>query len=174
MEGFKRIRDPYRRRYIALALDRVRGEFGRSLVSFVLYGSVARGDDDKKSDIDVLSILDTDKIYGERCGILGKILVELYKTDLAQMMMDLGYNIFIEFYPLNVQEALTFRPLYLDMVNDAVILYDKDDFFKKILIKVSGTLSKFGSRRIWLNEREWIWIIKPDIKFGEEVSYEFE
>ena len=174
MEGFKRIRDPYRRRYVASALDRVREEFGCSLVSYVLYGSVARGDDDKQSDIDVLSILDTDKSYGERCSILGKILAELYRTDLAQMMMNLGYNIFIEFYPLNVQEALTFRPLYLDMIDDAIILYDRNGFFKNILIKTSRVLSKLGSRRVWLNEREWVWIIKPDIRFGEEVSYEFE
>ena len=63
--------------------------------------------------------------------------------------------------------------IYLDMIHDAIILYDKNNFFKSILEKVSRTLSKLGSKRVWLNEKEWYWILKPDIKFGERIEYEF-
>lgn len=42
-EGVEHVMDPYRRRYIALALDSVKETFGDSLISCVLYGSLGRG-----------------------------------------------------------------------------------------------------------------------------------
>ncbi|RLF16777.1 MAG: nucleotidyltransferase domain-containing protein [Thermoprotei archaeon] len=172
--GLKCISDPNRRKYLALVLNEIKSEFRNSLVSCVLYGSVARGDDDKHSDIDLLLVLDTDMSYGERCTMLGRVLTRVYKTDLAQRLLEMGYNIFVEFYPLNITEASVFRPIYLDMIHDAVILYDRNNFFEKVLNRVSKLLKKLGSKRIWLGEKEWIWVIKPDICFGEEVSYELE
>ncbi|MCX8162569.1 MAG: nucleotidyltransferase domain-containing protein [Candidatus Bathyarchaeota archaeon] len=173
-EGVEYVIDPYRRRYIALALDSVKEIFGDSLISCVLYGSLGRGGDDKPSDTDLLLVLDTCMSYSERCDMLGKMLAKLYTTDLAYTMARLGYNIFIEFYPLSVEEALVFRPIYLDMVEDAVILYDKDGFFKSILAKTRSLLSKLGSRRVWIDRDRWVWILKPDISFGEEIRYELE
>ena len=172
--GLEHIRDPYRREYVVLALDKAKKALGNSLVSCVLYGSVARGDDNRHSDIDLLLVLDTDMSYGERCVVLGRILAGIYRTDLVQKLLEMGYNVFIEFYPLNIEEASVFRPIYLDMIHDAVILYDKGCFFEKILNRVSKLLRRLGAQRIWLNEKEWIWLLKPDLRFGEEISYEFE
>ncbi|MEM2661198.1 MAG: hypothetical protein QXS74_07760 [Nitrososphaeria archaeon] len=80
---FKLIRDPYRREYIALALKTVKNILGNYLISFVLYGSVARWDDER-SDVDVLMVLDSDISYSKRCYIFSKILTELYRSKLAQ------------------------------------------------------------------------------------------
>ena len=38
-------------------------------------------------------------------------------------------------------------PLYLDMVEDAIIAYDKDDFFKKILERVRKRLEELGVKK---------------------------
>lgn len=173
-DSLKYIKDPYRREYIALTLKNVKNVFGDSLVSFVIYGSVARGDDNEQSDVDILIVLDTSMSYSERCNVFGRILADLYRSEVAWRLMELGYNVFIEFYPLSVEEALVFRPIYLDMVYDSVILYDRNDFFRGILTRTSKILFKLGSQRIWINDREWIWILKPNLSFGEEVLYEFK
>ncbi len=169
---FERIKDPIRRRYISKVFELIKEKFGDKLISFVIYGSVARGQDNPNSDIDILLIIDTKLSFSERCSILADILIKLYSEE-AKQLIEKGYNPSIEFYPLNVEEAKTFRMIYLDMIHDAIILYDKNNFFKSILEKVSRTLSKLGSKRVWLNEKEWYWILKPDIKFGERIEYEF-
>ena len=47
-------------------------------------------------------------------------------------------------------------PLYLDMVEDAIIVYDKDDFFRKILQNVRNRLKELGSKRVRMGKR-WYW-----------------
>ena len=112
-KGFENIRDVNRREYLKLVLEEVRKEFGVSLISFIVYGSVARGDDDKLSDVDVLLILDTSESYSERCSRLAKILTKIYAHKLTLKLIEEGYNVFIEFYPLSLNEALNFRPIYV-------------------------------------------------------------
>jgi hypothetical protein len=57
------------------------------------------------------------------------------------------------------------------MVEDAVILYDKDGFFSRVMDRLRGRLRELGARRIWVGDR-WYWMLKPDIKFGEVVNIE--
>ena len=76
--------------------------------------------------------------------------------------------------PLSVEEASVFRPVYVDMVEDAVVLLDRGGFLERILKKVSKLLERLGSRRVRTGEGEWFWILKPGVELGEEVSYELE
>jgi len=70
-----------------------------------------------------------------------------------------------------MQEADYLSPLYLYMVDDAMILYDADGFFRKILDRLSAGLKRLGSRKISIG-RKWYWDLKPDIKHGEVVVIE--
>ncbi|MEM2252038.1 MAG: nucleotidyltransferase domain-containing protein [Candidatus Bathyarchaeia archaeon] len=103
--------------------------FGNNLVSFVIYGSVARGSAKPDSDIDILIVANAlPKSRMER----QKIFLEVERT-LEPEINDLwGKGLHIDFSPiiLSVEEARRVRPIYLDMVEDAVIIYDKGDFFK--------------------------------------------
>ena len=173
-KGLESIRDPLRREYLSLVLREVEREFGESLVSFAVYGSVARGDEKKESDTDVLLVLDVDLGYGERCRRLGRVLARAYESGVGRRLVEEGYNPFVEFYPLDPEEASAFRPIYLDMVEDAVVLLDRGGFLERILKKVSKLLERLGSRRVRTGEGEWFWILKPGVELGEEVSYELE
>jgi len=170
-KGLEKIKDINRQRYLKLVLREVMQELGESLVSFVVYGSVARGDEHKSSDTDVLLILDSNETYSERCKRLAIVLTRVYNHKLTLELIERGYNVFIEFYPLNLEEALEFRPIYLDMVEDAVILYDKG-VFEELMLRLSNLLSRLGSKRIWIGEKSWFWELKPGIEFGEVVNYE--
>ncbi len=77
------------------------------------------------------------------------------------------------FSPLlkTVEEAKFLTPLYLDMVEDAIILYDAEGFFKNILDKLRITLKKQGAKRISIGKK-WYWDLKPGLKYGEVVVIE--
>ena len=173
-DPFDSIRNPIRREYLRTAFSIIKKIFDDSLISFAIYGSVARGNDRPESDNDVLLILDTDMEFHERCSLLAKAMLKLYETEAFKEMVKKGYNTFIEFYPLSKEEASVFRPIYLDMVEDSVVIYDRDNFFNKVLHKVKRLMDRLGSRRVWISDDKWIWIMKPDVKFGERVEYVLE
>jgi hypothetical protein len=57
-------------------------------------------------------------------------------------------------------------PLLLDMVEDAVILYDRENFLKNRLNILRANLARLGARRIWRGDH-WFWDLKPDYQRGE-------
>lgn len=81
------------------------------------------------------------------------------------------------FYPnfspvLKTAEEATFlTPLYLDMVEDAIILYDVEGFFKNILDNLRTIMKKQGARRVYIGKK-WYWDLKPGLKHGDVVVIE--
>ena len=69
------------------------------------------------------------------------------------------------------EEAKRLVPLYLDMVEDAILIYDKGGFFKSVLERLRQKLEELGARRVKLG-RGWYWVLKPDAKFGEVIEIE--
>ncbi len=167
--NLERIKEPYRfllERLLELILARL----GDDLVSVVVYGSVARGSPKKDSDIDILIVADSlpeSRMKRQELFLEIESPIEPILNDL----WDRGFH--TDFSPiiLSVNEALRIRPIYLDMVEDAVILYDKDGFFSRVMDRLRGRLRELGARRIWVGDR-WYWMLKPDIKFGEVVNIE--
>ena len=168
--GFEYIPTPYReviKEYYKLILE----YFGDDLISLVVFGSVARGTARKDSDVDMLIIVSRElpKSRLKRSLLLSKLEDKL--DDLLNRLLDKGYA--ITFSPIlkTVDEAKNFSPLYLDMIYDAIIIYDKNRFFQKILNKLSNKLDELGAERIWIGNK-WYWRLKRDFKFGEEIIIE--
>jgi predicted nucleotidyltransferase len=144
-------------------------EFQDKLISVVLYGSVARGDNRKDSDIDLLLVIkDLPKTITERVILFDK--VERKLDDYIMRLMDDGY--YITFSPVlkTPEEAMRFSPIYMDMTEDAIILYDKNGFFRKVLEKTKKRLEELGFERVWLSKKVWYWR-KRDYKFGEIIDF---
>jgi uncharacterized protein len=59
--------------------------------------------------------------------------------------------------------------LFLDMVTEARILLDREGFFQRYLDRLSARLKELGTRRVQRGGR-YSWILKPDLKPGEEIS----
>jgi hypothetical protein len=70
-----------------------------------------------------------------------------------------------------VEEARRLSPVYLDMVDDAFVLYDVGGFFKSVLDKLREALRKLGARRVVVGSR-WYWDLKPEFKYGDEIVIE--
>jgi len=68
---------------------------------------------------------------------------------------------------LSKEEADENRYIYLDMVEDAKLLFDRAGFFAKRLRAVRNRLDELGSMRVQLEDGTWYWDLKPDLKAGE-------
>lgn len=145
--------------------EALRAQFGDTLLAVVLFGSLARGEVTPGSDIDLLIVAE---------GLPGRRLARydlLRSADEAveHRLRDLWREgIYTDFSPIlkTPEEARRVTPLYLDLVEDAVILYEREGFFSAILEQVRCSLARLGARRRQLGKVRY-WELKPDYTYGE-------
>lgn len=139
------------------------------LTSLALYGSVARGTAGENSDIDLLIVSnDFSGSIGKRIEVLSK-LEERLEEELTWLTRHGIYTGF-SFYPLTEEEASRKPLLLIDMTEDAIILYDKDRFLERVLSELRADLLRLGAKRVFTDKVNWYWDLKPDYKFGEEMT----
>lgn len=142
--------------------------WGENLVSVVLYGSVARGECNKDSDLDLLVIAEElPESRFERNDLLRQ-QQEALKDEMLSLEKR-GYHPRFSWLAKTREEAEYHSPLYLDMTEDAIILYDKGAFFQGVLDEMRARMREYGSRRVWL-EGGWYWDLKPDYKYGDIIE----
>lgn len=113
--------------------ERARARFGDRLVSVVLFGSCARGAATASSDIDLLLVaegLPTDRLARQEINIRLSRDLEPLLDDIARETTWYPYLSVILETPA---EARRFHRIYLDMVEEARLLYDRDGFFASVL-----------------------------------------
>jgi predicted nucleotidyltransferase len=138
---------------------------GEDLISVVLYGSVARQEASHTSDIDLLIIVQgLPKGQFARKQSLTKADEKIYPA--IQSLWSDGIDTSFTRILKTPEEASHIVPLYLDMVEDAVLLLDRKSFFKGILSQVRDSLTRLGARRI-SSGRIRYWDLKPDLESGE-------
>jgi len=146
-------------------LSGIKSLYGDRLVSVAVFGSVARGTQNFDSDIDVIIIVNN--LPGGRMKRIREFeVVEEGITPFLKGLQKEGINTDISAILKTPQEAESGSPLFLDMVEDARILFDQGDFFSKILKRLKNQLNRLGARRIWRGNA-WYWVLKPDFKPGE-------
>lgn len=161
------IKEPYST-LITNMLEIMKEEFKDDLISVIVYGSVARGDNRNDSDVDLLIIMKN----LPKDSMLKRI--RLFETKVEDKLnldkyWKMGYYVSLSPVLKTPEEAEKFSPLYLDMVYDAVILYDRDYFFTRILEKLRARLQELGAERVRMGKK-WYWVLKKDAKFGETVE----
>lgn len=130
--------------------------------SLVVFGSVARATDGPNSDLDVLIVAE-DLTPGRLKRVQE---FEPVKEELEALLRELGRpgNVSVVFK--SPEEASKGSPIFLDMVEDHRILFDRDGFFQGVLQALRERLSALGARRIWRGNA-WYWDLKPDFSAGE-------
>lgn len=158
--------EPGRTVLVEALLGALRAFFQDNLVSVVLFGSVARGEAGEHSDVDLLVVCE--ELPGSRWKRYD--LFHQAAAPLKGMLEELArQHYYPEFRPVlkSRPEAEIHTPLYLDMVEDARILYDRDGFFAGVLASLRQRLAELGARRVYLDDGRWYWDLKPDYRFGE-------
>jgi predicted nucleotidyltransferase len=163
----RRLAEPYKKLLDGL-LNCLQRAWNGNLVSLVVFGSVARGQSKADSDVDLLLV--SREFPVDRLRRQG-LFIEVEKTLDVEWLHKAGY--YPSFSPLlkTIEEAKHISPLYLDMVEDAIIMYDVGGFFRGVLERLKEGLRKLGARRVMVGSR-WYWDLKPTFKHGEEIVIE--
>ncbi|MEM1549711.1 MAG: nucleotidyltransferase domain-containing protein [Candidatus Methanomethylicia archaeon] len=155
---------------ILMMAGRVFERFDGRLVSMVIFGSIARGEAKPNSDLDVLVIVKgLPEKYSERIRQVIEILDDVREVKLW-LWREKGIFCNIEFIVLTPDEASIIQPVYLDMIDNSILIYDKNDFFKKILEGFAKKLSELGAEKVVLPNGKWFWRLKSQVKWGEAVT----
>jgi hypothetical protein len=157
------IREPFRTALLA-ACEVWTSCLGDDLVSLVLFGSVARGCSTDGSDIDLLLIARglPRSLADRRRPLLDRWQCLRKERDLPSVQ----WNLLVK----TPEEARHHSPVYLDMVEDGVLLYDRGQFFAGVLAAMRSRMRALGSRRVFLEDGSWYWDLKPGFRFGEIVE----
>lgn len=156
----ERYADVLRRLVVAL-----RSAYGERLVSVVVFGSVGRGTQREDSDVDFV-VVARDLPRGRTARVEEFLPVE---RALAPALVPPRPELVpIALSPVfkTPAEAEAGSPLFLDLVDDARILYDEDDFFAGRLQRLRDRLAELGARRVFRGNA-WHWVLKPDLRPGE-------
>ena len=138
--------------------------FGSDLWSVVLFGSLARGAASGDSDIDLLAVVD-----GLPRSLFDRhhALLEIWRrVRHDQGLGPIQWNLVVK----SPDEARAHSPLYLDIVEDGILVVGRDRFFETVLDEMRARMRTLGSRRVYLRDGSWYWDLKPGLRFGEHVE----
>ena len=134
--------------------------YGGRLTTLAIFGSAGRDTARPDSDVDLLVVADLPdgrmrRVEGfeqvERR--LGELLAPAAAPPLSPVLK-------------TREEVGRGSPLFLDMTEDARILFDRGGFFADQLGRLRARLADLGARRVWLGNA-WYWDLKPDYRPGE-------
>jgi len=140
---------------------------GDNFVSLVVFGSFARKDFGLNSDIDLLLIFRFHPSASLRARM--RFFQEIEKDVEAEKMEifdSTGYYPHLSPILRTIDEARRFSRIYLDMTEDVLVIYDKDQFFTKTLKDVKNFLNEINAQKRWIGKK-WYWVFSPDVEIGE-------
>jgi hypothetical protein len=156
--------------YADLIVTLLKRSLKEKLVSVVLFGSVARGEADMGSDIDLLVVAKNFKPFISRFDIFNEIEKDLKTSKAYRDLKEKKLGTLISPIPHTPEEIKTNPPILLDIVTDGIILYDTDNFMDMHLTALRKKLGKLGARKIFLGKGRWYWDLKPDYSLNEVVE----
>jgi hypothetical protein len=144
--------------------------FGDRLVSICFFGSVARGDATSESDIDVLVVADKlPSDVGFRIRETRPIHERVRRTEAYRKIRSQGRSGFVSDLFFSPDEVKTHPPILLDLTDDGLTVYDKDNFLKSVLDEIKRKLKELGSKKVKA-KKGYYWILKPDAKPTEVIE----
>ena len=140
-------------------LGAVEHVYGRNLVACSIFGSYARGTQTPESDLDLLIVADNlPDGRMKRVSEFTAVESMLRDSDLAH----------IDLSPIikSQAEADAGSPLFWDMTDYAIVLFDRGSYLQTLLNRVRERLRRLGAQRIQKGNA-WYWVLKKDFVPGE-------
>ncbi|MCL4515016.1 MAG: nucleotidyltransferase domain-containing protein [Firmicutes bacterium] len=143
--------------------------YGDRLITLAVFGSVGRGTPRPDSDVDLLLVVNP-LPSGRMKRVQEFAAIEESLEDFLQALKAGGIDTCIAPVFKTPEEVAIGSPLFLDMIDDARILYDRDDFFQRFLQNLKDKLEHLGARRVKYRGA-WFWDLKPGFKKGDVVDF---
>lgn len=139
-------------------LKELKKEVGENLISFVIFGSTARGTAKEFSDMDVFILVkDKEEETFQKYLKIKRKIEGIYPPYFSSI--------------ITTPKEIKRNPLILlDIIEDGIFLYDRDNILKTYLSLLKNKLKELGAKRVWIDENTWYWDLKPDWKLGEKVE----
>jgi predicted nucleotidyltransferase len=157
------------RELIKKIFKEVKKYYGKNLVSFVIFGSVAKETTSPYSDIDLL-IISKNLADGRAKRVLEFIenIEKKVEKDVKKLRKK---KIFAELSPIikKPEEVKTGSFLFLDMIEDAIIYYDRNKFFRNYLNALKEKLKRWGAKKVY-KKGGYYWVIKENFNIKEGVE----
>jgi len=86
-----------------------------------------------------------------------------------KLWLEKGIFANVQIIPLLPSEARTHQPLYLDLLFDSVILFDRglmNEVFEELRLR----LQELNAKRVTLPSGRWYWELKPKLEKGEVIE----
>lgn len=151
--------------FLPEVLEAVKDVYGERLVTLAVFGSVGRGTPRPDSDIDILIV--AERLPRGRIKRVSEFdrVEEILAVSLKRLE-GAGINTFLSPVIKTKEEVLAGSLIFLDMLDDARILYDRNNFFMNFLERLRTRLEKLGAKKIRRGSA-WYWVLKEDYKIGE-------
>lgn len=162
-----------------LSFDRCRGlldrlladlqaRAGESLLAVALFGSVARGEGGRTSDLDLLIVHRADS-----AAILHEFVMSVLALRHSGEYLQLREDGFLpDPYAVFMTTAQLGRHpwILLDVLDDGIVLLDREGLLQRELDRVRERLNELRARRVVAADGTWYWDLKPDWKPGEVIE----
>ncbi len=148
---------------IKIFLKKIESFYQNNLISVVIFGSGGKGDITTSSDVDLFIVIKKSDLP--------------FRKRITEFWEKVGDELNVKNFPLPVSpliftesEAKKFKPLYLDMLEGCLILYDKNNFIQKILKKVEKLLKENEIIRYQLKNKVY-WRIGNEERLNQRLSF---
>jgi len=141
-------------------VEALKEKMGRRLLAVALFGSVARGEANEQSDIDLLVIVDDQPSVALQECLSVRRQVEPYPLRRISPIVTTVGRLRQNFLIL------------LDILDHGITLHDPEGVLSDLLARLKSRLEEWGSVKVQLPDGSWYWQLKPDRKLGEVLSYE--
>ena len=146
----------------------IKDAYADNLISLAIYGSYASGKARLNSDLDLFIILSkTGRRTAELKYFYDKVEAPL-ENELLQLLKIQKIDMSISPFIVSREQASFFNPLYLDMSDDAYIVYDKDDFLRSILIKVGVLKQRYNFQKKSISNT-FLWDMSSHVMIGQRL-----
>ena len=147
---------PRHKRYIVKVLTQIINHYGDLLLGYTIFGSYARGENNKNSDLDLLIILRKAASISKRLRDFVEN-IEIKHEPLAQEIFE-QEDIFCELSPyiLTGDEALKIHPIYYDLVKHHLIIFDPENLINRIITSTGKILTQCEAQKVRGNN-SWEW-----------------
>ena len=143
--------------------------FKDTIVSAILYGSVAKGSSRKDSDIDICLIFKS--LPGsrhKRTLMIFPLIKAIREKKSYRALSQKGYIPEISPVLYTVKEIQNTKPIFLDMIEEGIILID-DGTFKKKAEALKQRMRELNTHKVFLEDGDYYWVLKPGLSLGEKV-----
>lgn len=147
---------PEHRQYVSGVLSRIIRYYGEDLVGLAIFGSFARKENRKSSDLDLLIILSSSCKRRIRLEEFIREIEMKHDDEAQQLFREQGLLCELSPYILSKPESLLVQPIYYDLVADNVIVWDPQDVLAYIIQSTDALLREVGACRVRRNNT-WEW-----------------